>query len=699
MKKYFLILKSCILFVLCFYCDSAEAELYYVKDTGITAEQFLALPGKQLKYKHNNMLDLNVSTDYNWILPDKQLLSTPGNYILACKESFLDYVEFWYKDKHGQWKCIKNGSSVPLAKRKFFNPVIAFSLDSLDESHTMALRIKANGPVIPIDIYETSDFWRNEIKNGMLTWLMTGILILILIINLSNCVFKFNINYLLYSILVIIYILTQLVVRSHISLIFPSFLPYCFRIIIINGICTNLMIVIYTISFLNLWQKSKPWFWYCIGLGGLHIGILLVSFFVSNTQLLFGTFTATLFVFCIPLIGFICYRKERRTSTLFFACAYVCFVIGILLEVTHLSFALDYIWDIPYMNIGIFFESIILSVSLTQRASEETNVLRMEKAQAQQEAYSQLLRNQEIIQNQNEQLEEMVRFRTCELEEKQNEILAQNEELTQQGDMLREQKDYIELINEQLNQDQKALEGKIQQRTKELEEKNTELIKQNSQLEQFSYIAAHNLRGPVARLIGLATIFDKENLTNPQNIIVIDNIKLSANQVDQVISDITTILDTRKGLTPEVVNIEDELQEACEMLSTEIMDNDASIILDFSAGKYVMGERTFVKSTLYNLISNAIKYRSVQKPVIQIQTYMEDNMLYLSVKDNGIGIDLDLYGNKIFKLYQRFNPEKEGKGMGLFISKIQVEAMHGSMRIDSKKEEGTTIIIGLQVAV
>jgi signal transduction histidine kinase len=102
----------------------------------------------------------------------------------------------------------------------------------------------------------------------------------------------------------------------------------------------------------------------------------------------------------------------------------------------------------------------------------------------------------------------------------------------------------------------------------------------------------------------------------------------------------------------------------------------------------------YLESILLNLITNAIRYRQKgRKPVIFIQTYQENGSNFLEVSDNGMGIDLDQYGDKMFGMYKTFHRHPEAKGIGLFITKNQVEAMGGNISVTSTVNIGTTFKI------
>jgi signal transduction histidine kinase len=106
--------------------------------------------------------------------------------------------------------------------------------------------------------------------------------------------------------------------------------------------------------------------------------------------------------------------------------------------------------------------------------------------------------------------------------------------------------------------------------------------------------------------------------------------------------------------------------------------------------KHVKGVHTYVADVIHNLVENAIKFKATSRPcTITISTSSNSHGTELIVKDNGIGIDLNQYGNKLFGLYKRMNTNIEGKGLGLYRVKTQVEAMNGKISVESELDHGT----------
>ncbi|PZR30514.1 MAG: two-component sensor histidine kinase, partial [Azospira oryzae] len=106
--------------------------------------------------------------------------------------------------------------------------------------------------------------------------------------------------------------------------------------------------------------------------------------------------------------------------------------------------------------------------------------------------------------------------------------------------------------------------------------------------------------------------------------------------------------------------------------------------------------KPMVNSILYNLISNAIRYRSIERtPVVKVSSHEDGEYYFIDVEDNGLGIDLNQNKDNLFKLYKRFHFHVEGKGLGLYLVKTQIESLGGQIEVTSKVNEGTTFKVVL----
>ncbi len=287
------------------------------------------------------------------------------------------------------------------------------------------------------------------------------------------------------------------------------------------------------------------------------------------------------------------------------------------------------------------------------------------------------LRNQTLL------LEQLVSERTRTLQIQQEEIAAQNEELTSQSEMMDQRNIELERVKH-------SLEERVVERTTVLQQLNEELIDQNTKLEQFAFITAHNIRGPVARIQGLI------NLLHTGDEEVVRLLDTSAKDLDEVISDLSKVLSIRKGIgnLSERVELKSQLQFVIKTLTDEIKNVGAMVDIDAFSEVHIDGLRPYIYSVFYNLIHNALKYSSHERAVvIKCSNKVVDNKVIIDIEDNGIGIDMRYAGDKIFNLYQRFHTEVAGKGFGLFLARTQVESMGGSIQVESIQNKFTRFTI------
>lgn len=254
---------------------------------------------------------------------------------------------------------------------------------------------------------------------------------------------------------------------------------------------------------------------------------------------------------------------------------------------------------------------------------------------------------------------------------------------------IQEQQEIIERQHAEMADRNETLEEEVERRTKEL-------LDYNHQLEQFAFIASHNLRAPVASLLGLGQLLDVSSLSDADRHQISQNMIHSARELDRVVRDLSTILEIRKPSHEQlsVMNLEEEVSLIRVNLEREITDTGAVLETDFNQTPTMRTVRPLMDSILMNLISNAIKYRHPDRPPrIRLRTERREDEVCLSVSDNGLGIDLDSYGDKLFTLYGRFHSHVDGKGLGLYLVKTHVQAMGGRIEVQSTPGEGTTFCV------
>jgi signal transduction histidine kinase len=292
-----------------------------------------------------------------------------------------------------------------------------------------------------------------------------------------------------------------------------------------------------------------------------------------------------------------------------------------------------------------------------------------------------LEKSEAILENQNKALQQ-----------KQGEVLTQKEEMMRSSIKLEEANAVIVKQREALEKYNTRLEAIVAKKSEELRRTNEELIKHNNELLQFSYTVSHNLRGPVARLLGLSRLFKVSDKAE-EKIHIEDLVIKSSQELDSILKDLSMIIDIRNEIyrVREKVFLEEEWKRAIVMLG-ENVKQDYQFDVDFSKARFIFGVRPMIHSILFNLLSNAIKYQSPERPlVIKVTSHAVSPVkTMVEITDNGLGIDLRNQNTNIFKLYKRFHSHVPGKGLGLYLVKTQVEALGGKIDVQSELDKGTT---------
>lgn len=226
-----------------------------------------------------------------------------------------------------------------------------------------------------------------------------------------------------------------------------------------------------------------------------------------------------------------------------------------------------------------------------------------------------------------------------------------------------------------------------------------DLIHRNQDLEQFSYIISHNLRAPVANIIGITNILNDFDLEPDEKNRLIGNIHDSVLRLDHIIQDLNNILKVKAEITEdrEYVRFSALVENIKLSIQTTLVNSNVVISYDFSALDELFTIKSYLYSIFYNLIYNSVKFCKPEQPCkISVMSRLAGSQVELSFTDNGMGFHLK-NTTQAFGLYNRFHPHIDGKGMGLFMVKTQVEMLGGHISLQSELNKGSTfkIEIGL----
>ncbi len=224
-----------------------------------------------------------------------------------------------------------------------------------------------------------------------------------------------------------------------------------------------------------------------------------------------------------------------------------------------------------------------------------------------------------------------------------------------------------------------------------------DLIERNNDLQHFTYIVSHNLRAPVANIIGITSAINSMELNNKDRMEMMEHLVTSAKKMDDVIMDLNQILQVRHDVLmeqKETVSFSGLITDIRISISSLIQKEGVTFITDFTEIDEMKTLKSYLHSIFFNLISNSIKYRKPHEhPVIEISSKAVGNKTMLLFKDNGLGIDTETQKKQLFGLYRRFHTHVEGKGIGLYMVKAQVEILGGKICIYSEVNKGTEFSI------
>jgi len=230
------------------------------------------------------------------------------------------------------------------------------------------------------------------------------------------------------------------------------------------------------------------------------------------------------------------------------------------------------------------------------------------------------------------------------------------------------------------------------------EKMTADILQRNKNLEQFAYIVSHNLRAPVANIIGILNLMSVRKLDKKTENEMNGVLLTSTSKLDDVIRDLNYILQVKSTIDEkkELVSFSDLLEDIKTSLAGPISTGNVEITGDFSCVDSILTIKSYLYSIFLNLVSNSIKYRRQDAPsFIEISSITNGNGVTLAFKDNGLGIDLAKRGDQVFGLYKRFHTHVEGKGVGLFMVKTQVESLGGDISVTSEVNKGTVFTIML----
>ncbi len=277
----------------------------------------------------------------------------------------------------------------------------------------------------------------------------------------------------------------------------------------------------------------------------------------------------------------------------------------------------------------------------------------------------------------------------------ENEVLVSCQDVTYEREA-EERLKYSEENYKTLFEETKEQKEKIVEQNIVLRSLSDRFARKITQLEEFSYIVTHNMRSPINNLQGLLTMMDKiDDLDEKGRIQGL--VRNSVMLLSDTLNELSNVLRMRQN--PEVdrklLHFEEVFSKILNQQDIAIKELNTEIQFDFKKAPTVIFPKIYLESIFLNLLSNSLKYHDPKrKLVIRVATELGPSKeIILKFSDNGLGIDMELHGNKVFKLYKTFHGNTDSRGLGLFLTKNQMESQGGSIYLESEVGVGTTFTL------
>lgn len=248
------------------------------------------------------------------------------------------------------------------------------------------------------------------------------------------------------------------------------------------------------------------------------------------------------------------------------------------------------------------------------------------------------------------------------------------------------------------NHDGKKLIWSVVQDITHLQEKEAELLElinvaseQNNRLLNFAHIVSHNLRSHASNFSMLIELLGIEEDIF-KKVEIMEMLSTASKNMLDTIANLNEIIaiNTNLNIKTEVVNLRHEIDEAFTNISELTKSTFTEVEINVPDLVQINVVKAYLESILLNIFTNAIKYKSPKRyPKITINYEKIKGYNIISIADNGVGIDLEKHGHKLFGMYKTFHGNRDARGIGLFITKNQIEAMKGKIGVESNVGQGT----------
>jgi signal transduction histidine kinase len=570
----------------------------------------------------------------------------PGNrWYLEIPAPFLEYVDFYQQDTHGQWRRSEAGyyrphSASEISHTGYVVP-LRFAADSLS---TVYVRITGQSPkTFPLLVTEKEKFHEKVRIEDIWYGIFFGILFAMFFYNMFIFFSLKLTNYLLYSCTIVCtFVLFGTITGYGGKFVWPENPQMNFYAGRFSMGVLTVFLAIFTVRFLEVKKYTRVMYYVLLSL--IPLAVIASILVVTETWSSASNNLISLSTFVYMTTGVICRIKGNKTAGYYIAAWSIYMMGGLALTLRNSGFFDFNFWTTHFAEIGAALETTIIALALGdryRRYKEEKETAQKLALQIQQEA--------------NEQLEIKVMERTEQLSRAYEELHA-------------------------------TLETNKEQ-TKIIEAKNAEL-------DAFFYNVSHDLKGPISTLLGLAYLAKTEIADSK----ALHFIEIQQQQVQRLNHIINGLINLTKlnhtDLEKEKINF-DKMIDDCIVSFNGLpnfdnltFEKDIDPDVDFTC------EWTLLNTVMQNLIENAIKYSGERMPYVKIRVRDEAGWIHIEVEDNGLGISHE-HQPKIFDMFYRATQNAQGTGLGLYILKKSVDRLNGTIELSSEPGVGSVFTIRL----
>ena len=226
-----------------------------------------------------------------------------------------------------------------------------------------------------------------------------------------------------------------------------------------------------------------------------------------------------------------------------------------------------------------------------------------------------------------------------------------------------------------------------------------DLTRVNKELKELTYTASHDLRAPVNNLLSIFDLLDISKITNEETVELMHILKAASEGLKHTLDGYVDILSRNESMSVSIeeLYLKDVLDHVLESINSLIKNSKVTIEVNFSEVAKVKFNKAYLHSIFLNLLTNSIKYaKNNCLPVITIFSKRVNGISQLIISDNGVGFDMDNVKEKVFGLHEKFNENRDSKGIGLYLVYNHVISLGGTIALESEINAGSKFIISFK---